>query len=187
MKKDNKGAQRKKIKFFSLFRRKTSLIRDEKGVTAVEFGILAFPFFLVLAAIAETALVILVSQTLDNAVDDAVRLIRTGQAQHAGFTANDFRAKICKESINLLNCDKIKIYVREISSFNDANPIDPLDSDGDWDVAEIYDDGVGSSIIIAEAYYKWPMLTSFVSLNMFNAGEGYRLLGSARVWRNEPF
>ncbi len=177
----------RKSRLLSFFTRKSSIVRDENGVTAVEFGILAFPFFIVLAAIAETALVLLASQTLDNAVDDAIRLIRTGQAQNANFSADDFRNKICSESINLFRCDKIKIYVREISSFSSANPIDPLDSDGEWDVAEVYDDGAGSSIIIAEAYYKWPMLTSFVGLDLFNAGAGYRLLGAARVWRNEPF
>ncbi len=180
-------AKQKKSKILSFLTRKSSFVRDENGVTAVEFGILAFPFFIVLAAIVETALVFFASQAMDNAVDDAVRLLRTGQAQSAGFTATEFRAKIHQESVGILKLDKIKVYVREISSFTAATPIDPLDVDGDWEVAEIYDDGVGSSIIIAEAYYKWPMLTSFVSLNMFNAGNGYRLLGAARVWRNEPF
>lgn len=179
--------KQKKFKILSFLTRKTSFVCDERGVTAVEFGILALPFFVIIAAIAETALVLLASQTLDNAVDDAVRLIRTGQAQTASFSADDFRDKICNESINLFDCDKIKIYVREINDFASANPIDPIDVNGDWDVVEVYDDGAGSSIIIAEAYYKWPMLTGFVSLNMFNAGNGFRLLGAARVWRNEPF
>ncbi|RYE39513.1 MAG: pilus assembly protein, partial [Hyphomicrobiales bacterium] len=55
--------------------------RDDRGVTIIEFGILALPFFTIIAAILETSLVFFAGQILDSAVQDAGRLIRTGQMQ----------------------------------------------------------------------------------------------------------
>ena len=49
--------------------------RDERGVTAVEFGILGLPFFTIIFAILETTMVFLAGQVLDGAVEDASRLI----------------------------------------------------------------------------------------------------------------
>src|SRR5690606_2566182 len=68
-----------------LNRRRRALGRDERGVTAVEFGLLALPFFTIIAAILQTSLVFLADQVLESAVHDAARAIRTGQAQEAGF------------------------------------------------------------------------------------------------------
>ncbi len=63
--------------------------RDEKGVTAVEFGLLSLPFFAIIGAILETSLIFMASQILDSAVNDSARLIRTGQAQAANFTSTE--------------------------------------------------------------------------------------------------
>jgi Flp pilus assembly protein TadG len=41
--------------------------RDESGATAIEFGLVALPFFALMFAILETALLFLASQTLETA------------------------------------------------------------------------------------------------------------------------
>ena len=71
--------------------------RDDRGVTMIEFGLLAVPFFTMIAAILETALVFLASQILDSAVQDASRLVRTGQAQANNYTLASFNTAVCNE------------------------------------------------------------------------------------------
>lgn len=162
--------------------------RDERGVTAVEFALLAIPFFALVGAILETALIFLASQILDTAVDNSVRLVRTGQVQSAGFNADDFRAQICDRLYGMFDCPQLRISVDVISDFGSATTTLPIDADtGDWDFTEQYDAGTGSQIVKVEAYYKWPTILDFGGFNMSNAGEGYRLLGALRVFRNEPF
>jgi Flp pilus assembly protein TadG len=47
--------------------RRRGFARDESGVTAIEFGLLALPFFSILGAILETSLVFLSGQVLESA------------------------------------------------------------------------------------------------------------------------
>ena len=52
--------------------------RDERGVTAIEFGMVATPFIALLFAIVETALTLWTTQVLDTGVTNAARRIYTG-------------------------------------------------------------------------------------------------------------
>ena len=53
-----------------------SLARDERGVTAIEFGLLGLPFFAIMLAVMETAMMFLGTQIL---ADEAsgIRLVAT--------------------------------------------------------------------------------------------------------------
>ena len=59
---------------------------DNAGATAIEFGIVAAPFFALMLALIEVSLVFFGTFTLENAVDKTSRMIRTGQAQEQGFS-----------------------------------------------------------------------------------------------------
>jgi Flp pilus assembly protein TadG len=59
------------------------LARDKEGVTAIEFALVALPFFTVVFAILELGLAFIVNRMVDNAVIEASRMIRTGQASGA--------------------------------------------------------------------------------------------------------
>ncbi len=54
--------------------------RDRRGATAIEFALIALPFFALMMAILETFLTFFASQTIETAVNRGARLIRTGQA-----------------------------------------------------------------------------------------------------------
>ena len=162
--------------------------RDEGGVTAVEFGLLALPFFAIIGAILETALIFLASQVLDSAVNDSSRLIRTGQAQAANYTVENYRDAICENLYGLFDCDLVKIRVTQVANFAGANidvPTDPVT--GNWTVVESYDHGTGNSIILVEAYYKWPIALNMLDFNLSNLPDNTRMLSAVRVFRNEPF
>ena len=98
--------------FLGRFRRKTS------GSTAIEFAIVALPFFSLMFAIFDVSLVYFATSALENAVAAAAREIRTGQAQAAAMTQTQFRTLICNKITPLLACDShLVIDVRKFTSF----------------------------------------------------------------------
>ncbi len=178
-------------------RRGQSLARDDRASTAIEFGILAVPFFALIGAIIETSMVFFAGQVLDSAVQDAARQIRTGQAQgQAGYTIDSFRNEICNGLYRLFDCSKVKVKVSVLTTFSNTNttlsqPIKTgctiTPTEDCWNVTQTYAPGVGSSIVLVEAYYKWPVIINFGGFNLQNQPDGSRLLAAVRVFRNEPF
>lgn len=179
----------------SSFRRGGAFIDDERGVTAIEFAILALPFFTIVFAILETSIVFFAGQILDSAVQDAGRLARTGRAQNASYSADDFRAAVCSGLYTLFDCSAaaLKIKVSVVDSFANATVTSPVETGAactpncDWTIVTDYSPGVGNDIVLVQAYYKWPTLIHLPGFNLQDQPDGTRLLGSVRVFKNEPF
>lgn len=165
--------------------------RDDRGVTAIEFGILALPFFTLILAIIETAMVFLAGQVLDSAVEDASRMVKTGRAQSANYTIDNFRNLMCGYTFNLFDCTKIVIKVAKISNFTSTttfNAVQTCDaSTCKFTVIDSFTPGIGRDVIQVLAYYRWPLLVNLPYFNFKNQPDNYRLLGATRVFRNEPF
>jgi len=166
-----------------------AFVRDERGVTAVEFGVLALPFFTIILAIIQTAIMFLATQVLDSALEDASRRVRTGQA--AAYTLTDFRNYMCGYTFNLLDCSQIKLKSQVISSFSSAT-INPTvqtctASTCTWSITEAFDPGVGRSVMQVSAYYRYPLLVVLPYFNLKNQPDNYRLISAIRVFRNEPY
>jgi Flp pilus assembly pilin Flp len=172
---------------------RSRLVLDERGAIAIEFGLLALPFFAIIAAILETAVVFLASQVLESAVQDASRLIRTGQAQDAKLGLEGFRSEICGRTYGLFrDCtSNIFLDVQPIDLFWEANIEAPVDrnctDDCEWTKDERYDAGTGTKRVLVQAYFRWPLILDPNWLGLSNLGDGTRLMGSAAVFRNEPF
>ncbi|KKB08178.1 TadE/TadG family type IV pilus assembly protein [Devosia chinhatensis] len=178
-------------KIAGLFRRR-ALLRDESGATAIEFGLLSFPFFLIVAAILQTSVVFLATQVLESAVHDASRQIRTGQAQQSAATLSDFRQQVCDRLFGLFpNCTGLHLRVVEVTNFQSATvtvPVDPACAQNClWTSPEIWTPGAGKSVILVQVYYRYPVLIQLGPLGMANLADGNRLLGTATVFQNEPF
>ena len=101
--------------------------RDERGMTAVEFAIVSPIFFFLLFVIAETALVFIAEQVMDNAVFETARMIRTGQAQTgtwntdpdatpAAMTPAEFEAAVCARMSVFVDCASSTFYLH-VKSF----------------------------------------------------------------------
>jgi Flp pilus assembly protein TadG len=167
--------------------------RDERGVTLLEFGFLALPFFTIIFAMIETTMVFFAGQILDAAVDDASRLIRTGQAQTEEFDLTDFREQVCDELYGLFDCGAVKLKVSVVTNFTSATAAPPTqtgsdcDPSCDWTIEESYKAGTGKQIVMVQAYYKWPVIVNLPGFNFQNQPDGVRLLGTVRVFANEPF
>ena len=67
--------------------------RSDSGATAVEFAIVAFPFFALLGVIIETGSMMFTEFGLQSAVQEAARQARTGQAQTGAGPQRLTRAK----------------------------------------------------------------------------------------------
>ena len=87
---------------FRLRHRWIRLRRNEDGITAVEFGFVAIPFLILFMGLLEVGLVFFGNMTIEHAVTEASRLIRTGQAQTQGLNASGFKDKVCDHVNGLL-------------------------------------------------------------------------------------
>lgn len=169
-----------------------SFARDERGVTALEFGILALPFFTLIAATLETTLVFLAGQVLDSAVEDASRMVKTGQLQSPANDMDDFRDYLCGYTFNLFgDCENIRIQVKTITNFTStalgSNPTTCTTLTCTLNMSEDYVPGAKRDIVQVRAYYRWPLVVNLPYFNMKNQPDNYRLIGATRVFRNEPF
>lgn len=163
---------------------------NESGVTAIEFGLLALPFFAVLGAILETSVIFIAGQVLESALHDAGRLVRTGQTQ-TGFDLLAFRADLCSRTYGLFgDCSGIFVEVRPVGLFGSATPTAPVDatciSACTWTRPEHFDDGGPNSVMLGQAYFRWQTIVG-LDLGLNNLADGRRLLGSVTVFQNEPF
>lgn len=166
-----------------------ALVRDESGVTAVEFGLLAIPFFAIILAILQTAIMFLATQVLDSAVEDASRKVRTGEGK--AYTLSDFRTYMCGFTFNLIDCNQIKIKSEVIAGFDTISYAVPQTCNATtctWTTSwEGYDPGVRRSVVQVSAYYRYPLMVTLPYFNLKNQPDNYRLISAIRVFRNEPY
>jgi Flp pilus assembly protein TadG len=163
--------------------------RDQRGAAAIEFGLLAIPFFALLFAILQVGLVFFAGQSLETAVANTARLVRTGQAQQLGYGATDLTSQICSQvSALFTNCtSNLKLDVRTFATFDSVDLSKPVDVNGNLLTNFTYAAGHGSDIVVIRAFYEWPVFTKLLSFNLSNLTDGNHLLASVAAFRNEPF
>jgi Flp pilus assembly protein TadG len=179
------AAYGKKLARGALVRR---LVRREDGAVAIEFSLVAMPFFALVFAILETSVVFFAGQVLETAVGDSSRLILTGQAQKSGMDVTAFRTAICNKTFGLFDCSSgIKIDVRTAASFASADTSKPLDQNGNISNNLTYDPGVQGDVVIVRVMYQWPIWVQLMGLNLADMPGGTRLLMATVAFRNEPY
>lgn len=105
---------------------------NRRGVTAVEFGLISVPFFILLGALIEGAMFMVAQISFDNALDRAARAVFTGTFQQNSNTSNPATRLIqemCRGA-TLFNCstDKIKIEVTAAASSDTPMTCSPYDT-----------------------------------------------------------
>ncbi len=163
---------------------------DDRGVTAIEFAFIAPVLLLVVMAIIELGLSLLVEVVLDNAVSDAARMIRTGQAYHGeGFNAAKFKNTILEKGGGLLKAVEDDIYIDVIHrrDFGDLPESAPVIEDGEIVMPENWDPGERNDVVLVKVVCAWPMFTSKMMEIFGTTTDGKRLLVATEIFRNEPF
>jgi len=169
--------------------------RNKKGSAAIEFAMVAAPFFLMLLAIFEFALMFFAGQVLETATQDAARLIFTNQAQALGYQATDFKKVLCSKITPLFDCqNSVEIDIGVFSQFTTipdqalAAPIQNKQLQANFN----YSDPPPGSTVIVRAFYKWPIFLSIGGFNLANFvggsnnSEGFNLLTAVAAFRVEP-
>jgi Flp pilus assembly pilin Flp len=167
------------------------LRRDTRGVTAIEFAMVVGPFLTLLFGIIGVGLFFFTTFSLENAVEQAARLLRTGQAQEEGFTAAQFKTKVCELVPSHINCgEKVRVNVM---SFQDAGDIGDdslpncLKGDKTLSDATEYVPGGPSQIVVVWACYEWELSSKIPFLDLGNMAGGSRLIQATSVLRSEPY
>lgn len=160
--------------------------KQEDGATAVEFGLVAGPFFLLIFAIIETSLYFFAGQFLESGVDRTLRLFRTGQFD-ASTTNAQFRQALCDEVGYFLDCADIRTYVQVAAEFDELT--DPPDPDPSGELpGDQFDPGIGPKIVMQiSASYKWPVYTNFAAPLKHSSNGNFALLRVVAVTRTEPY
>lgn len=164
------------------------LWRDRRGATALEFALVALPFFSLMLAIFETTAVFFATSTLENAVSDAARQIRTGQVQSANMTGIQFKALICAKTVPLLACDEnLTVDVRSFANFQAVNFPAPLDANKNFQIQPQFTPGQAGDIVLVRVFYTWKVVTPLIGATLANMVDNKRLISTATAFRNEPF
>lgn len=137
--------------------------RDKNGSAAIEFALLAFPFFLMIFAIIETCLTFGAEQTLNYAVDKLGRQLRTGQITFAtgnstDMTEDEFRAALCEEIKIFFSCGtdmdtRLFVDLQSYTTFADIPKDVPVTAGELDDSGFAFNPGGPSTINMLRAYY----------------------------------
>ena len=173
--------------------------KEEDGATAIEFAVVALPFFALLFGIMELAIVFFVNSALVHATSEAGRLIRVGNFQACGGE-DEFKALVCENMKGLGSCWKnVRIDVVQGSSFKtialpDIPPVEPRDNtkSGADAVPQtpngVYDSNAAGDTMVVRSVLHYrlalpPLLTRLDSPK----GSGARTMVATTAFRNEPF
>ena len=166
------------------------MLARRDGAAAVEFALVSIPLFWMIFGLLEFGVMSMVQTSLDNAVAQTGREIRTGAAQNAGLTKTDIENKICGRvrAIMALTCaGNLFLDVDRYNSFAAVGNGSPL-SNGQVDQGQLnYTPGGPDEIILVRAYYQWQVFTPFFGTIFANMVGGRRLIVSSMLFRNEPF
>ncbi|MCB1431517.1 MAG: pilus assembly protein [Alphaproteobacteria bacterium] len=171
--------------------------RSQSGATAVEFALVAGPFFYVLGCICETGLMLFTEYVIQNSVQEASRMVRTGQVTAGDGTllvsADDFKAKICEQVNIIVDCNaQVSVYVNSANDFNAlstamSNPLDVGSKPDGTPYTVVYTPGAALQAATVIATYDWDFAFPFMDfLGNIDGGQKRRLYGLA-IFRNEPF
>ena len=155
------------------------MIRSRDGAAAIEFAILAIPYFMIVFAIIETFVAFTAEQLVSNAVDTFARKFRTGQITYnlgrsTDMTESQFRTAFCKEVSIMISCSATEVTtpkllyldLRSFSTFAAIPTTIPRVSTSayaDIDTSSFkYAPGGPKSINMLRAYYRWQNITDLI-------------------------
>jgi Flp pilus assembly protein TadG len=162
-----------------------------RGATAVEFALLALPFFALLCGSLEIGLIFMTATTLENATNTAAREIRTGQLQQGqtASTQTSFKAAICSDMVWMSStCTaNLSVDARILPQFSQSSTVYPV-TNGVFDPTKLtYVIGGPCDIIVVRAFYQWKVFTPMMNQAMQSLSNGNMLLMAASTFRNEPY
>ncbi len=160
------------------------LRRHRRGIAAIEFGLLAPIFLVLLCGIIENGLILLTQTVLDNATRDASRLIMLGDPTTGSApTASIFSTALCNGASTMVPCANIKYSVVSGSTFAGLNTTLQTDANGNM-INMQYSPGTAQQAVLVQVGYNRPFLIPWYGLF---SGVKSELLVSTRALKSEPY
>jgi len=167
--------------------RLSRFLRNNSGATAVEFAMVALPFFTLMLSILEMGSVFFRSEYLQSGVEEAGRRVMTGQVQSNSDPETFFKTTLCDQVKLMIACSDIRYDVKNYETFAGADTSVPM-KDGNLDVAKLgFAPGAGGKITVVKAYVEVPVFVSYFGSTLANQANGSRLLVAGAAFKNEPF
>ncbi len=173
--------------------------RDESGSTILEFAFVAGPFFALLLAILQTAMIFFANQCLDTATQAVARLVMTGVTEAGVKSAGDpgidkagFKAAACAQLPTFMrrdNCSNLTVDVQSFSSFSSVNtgaPTITYSGSGVPSMPNNYQRGGPNDYVIVRLAYPWNVVGA-PGLDLASMQNGQFLLMATSVTRTEPY
>ncbi|NEW91821.1 TadE/TadG family type IV pilus assembly protein [Rhodopseudomonas sp. BR0M22] len=168
---------------------------DSTGVTAVEFALIATPFFAIIVALIQTFLLFFAQSVLENAVRASARQILTGQVQSQSINLSEtaaaaaFKQTVCSNASVLFDCSGLMIDVEVADNWSSANigmPTLTYGSSGSVSNTWQFNPGHAGDIVVVRVMYLWPLFFGPIAFNLANQPNGSRLIMASAAFQNEP-
>jgi len=173
--------------------------REQSGATAIELGMVALPCVLLLFGILSVCLYFFTTFTLENAVWQAARAIRTGQVQqsqgeYVTATSTDDRKKLfkkamCAKAPSFFDClGKAVVIVQSNANF--GNIVEPKCATNGViaeQAAATFDTGNASSVVLVTVCYPWEFGGKLPFIRLGNLKNGALLMQASVAFRTEPY
>ncbi len=188
---------------------KAHFLKDEEGVAAIEFAMLAAPFFLILFSVMEIAMVFFGNSNIEYATREAARLVRTGQAQTGAdfaredddndgvlntgsITASEFKNLVCANMFMVTDC-KTKIHI-QVKTFNSWNDIDAsqltLPIAGGVHSTSMHNEfeqPASCKVTIVRTFLERDLIAQIPGIGISNLSNGNLLQVGAAIFQTEPY
>ena len=153
------------------------------GAHAVEFGIVAPVFILLICISVQIGLILVTQSNINYAARDASRLILTGQVQN-GSGESLFTGKVCSDVNVLISCSSLQYNVQSGSSFSALNPTVQANSSGNMSSTGFSPGGPGSDVLL-QIGYSFPCIIPLAC--NYIATNGKLLLVATVAFQNENY
>ncbi len=174
-----------------------ALSRDKRGVTAVEFTLLAPVFFAMILSLFEIGILFTRIAMVDHAVNVVSKMVYTGQVTEgvaAGtISQSDIEAAVCDiTGVVIPDCEsEITVELTEITSLSALPTSDAACEDAtlDLDPAVTFNPGVANSVVFMRVCLTVDLITPGLGFGLSlikTSTNRYELISSA-AFLNEPF
>jgi Flp pilus assembly protein TadG len=164
-------------------------LRHQSGGAAVDFALVLLPFLVVLMTVIESAVVLLAGQVLQTSATNAGRLILTGQAQNANYTAAQFKSTVCANLTVMFNCaNNLYVDVESFSTFSTISLTNATNANGTLNTGGFgYSPGNPGDIVVVRLIYQWPIIAAGLVAGLVNSANNTNTLIATVAFRNEPY
>jgi Flp pilus assembly protein TadG len=165
----------------------------QRGVTAVEFALVAPLLIGLLVAIFQVTFFLFAQMNLQNAAVSVGRLIMTGQVQNAGTSqANFLTNDVCPLLGPMFTCSKVYANVQSYTNFSGASTTAPtLTYNGSGAVNNTWAYSLGNSgqVMVVQLIYQWPIISGplHAVLPSISGNTGYAEMMGISAFRIEPY